>query len=97
MYFMCKQRRYFIAVPIPLTQGCSASHSGFTPSHHLASEIQHPVLFKLNPQSRGLHLFRATNLSYILVASGVQYRRSGNTCGQKLFSLLLKEALYSYF
>lgn len=53
--------------------------------------------FKLEPQNKGLHLFRATHLSHILVASGVQKRGSGNPCGQKLFPLLLKEALYSYF
>lgn len=65
---------------------------------HITRLLKHSTLcFLNNPQNKGLHYFRATNLSHTLVASGVQYKGSGKTCGQKLFSLLLKEALYSYF
>lgn len=45
---------------------------------------------KPNPQNRGFHPFRATTLSYILVASRVRYRETGDVCGQELFSLPFK-------
>lgn len=96
---MCKQRQtdVFYSSPSMAILSKSLRLHSFTPSHHLACEIQHPVLYKLKPQNKGLPHFRPTNLPHTLVASGVQYRGSGKTCGQKLFSLLFRIYVVVWF